>query len=168
MQRVIVKKFLFDQSSEKQQEANILHKQVFLQEANILQHLKHSNIIKLLSVCDNNEFTCIVLEMMSENFLWFLQESRNNLPTYQLTSFLLDAAMGMEYLTSQNYIHMNLSAMNCMIRFNDHATVLKIFNFSKCRKAENRIFVLQDDADNYISIRWTAPEVRVYRHCVHM
>ena len=150
MQRVIVKKCLSDQSSEKQ---------VFLQEANILKQLKHSNIIKLLSVCDNNESVCIVLEMMSENFLRFLQDSQNSLTTYQLTSCLLDAAMGMEYLTSQYYIHMNLSAMSCMIRINDHAIVLKFFNFSKCRKAENGIFVLQDDAVSYISVRWAAPEV---------
>ena len=151
--RVIVKKCLSDQASEKQ---------MFLQEANILKRLKHSNIIKLLSVCDINESVCIALEMMDENFLWFLQESKNSLTTYQLTSFLLDAAMAMEYLTSQNYIHMDLSARNCMIRFNDHAIVLKIFNFSKCRKAENGLFVLQDDADSYISIRWAAPEVCIY------
>ena len=148
--RVIVKKCLSDQASEKQ---------TFLQEANILKRLKHSNIIKLFSVCDINESVCIVLEMMAENFLWFLQESKNSITTYQLTSLLLDAAMAMEYLTSQNYIHMDLSARNCMIRFNDHAMVLKIFNFSKCRKAENGLFILQGDADSYISIRWAAPEV---------
>ena len=151
--RVIVKKSLSDQASEKQ---------MFLQEANILKRLKHSNIIKLLSVCDINESVCIVLEMMAEIFLWFLQDSKNSLTTYQLTSFLLDAAMAMEYLTSQNYIHMDLSAKNCMIKFNDHAIVLKIFNFSKCRKAENGLFILQDSADSYISIRWAAPEVCIY------
>ena len=154
--RVIVKKCLFDQPSEKQ---------AFLQEADILKQLKHSNIIKLLSVCDINESTYIVLEMMSENFLWFLQESKNGLTAYQLTSLLLDAAMAMEYLTSQNYIHMDLSARNCMIRFDDHAVVLKIFNFSKCRKAENGLFVLQDDADSCVSIRWAAPEVYI-RMCI--
>ena len=81
--------------------------QQFLQEAKILRQLKHSNIVKLLSVCDDEKPIYTVLEMMQGNFLKLLHELGDSLATHQLTSFLLDAAKGMEYLTSQNYIHRN-------------------------------------------------------------
>lgn len=151
-QRVTVKKCVSGQFSEKQQ---------FLQEANMLKKLEHSNVIKLLSICNKDEAICTVLEVMSGNFLQILQESGNGLTTYQLTSFMLDAAMGMEYLSSQNYIHMNLCAMSCMVRFNDHDKVLKICDFSMCRKVKNGYHAMEGDAKDYMSIRWTAFEVCV-------
>lgn len=152
-QRVTVKKCLSVQPSVKEP---------LLKEVRILKQLKHTNIVKLISTCNNDESIYVVLEMIHRNFLWFLQEPGNSLTTGQLTSFLLDAAMGMEYLTSQNFAHINLSARSCMIGLNDHGTtVLKIFDFSMCRKVKNGLLVIQDDTKNYISIRWTAPEVHV-------
>ena len=132
--------------------------QQFLQEANILRQLKHANIVTLLSVCDDEKPFYIVLEMMRGNFLQFLHELGNSLSTHQLTSFLLDAAMGMEYLTSQNYIHRNLSARSCMVQL--HGNVLKIFDFSMCTKVKSGLFTMEDDELNCISAKWAAPEVQ--------
>ena len=134
----------------------VYDQQQFLQEANILRHLEHSNIVKLLSVCDEEKPIYIALEMMRGNFLHFLHELGDSLTTYELTRFLLDAAMGMEYLTSQNYIHRNLSAKSCMIKLD--ADVLKIFDFSMCTKVDHGLYVTEDDKDN-IPVRWAAPEV---------
>ena len=131
--------------------------QQFLQEANILRQLKHSNIVKLLSVCDDEKPFYIVLEMMQVNFLQFLHEQGEYTTTYQLTSFLLDAAMGMEYLTSQSYIHRNLSARSCMIK--KDGNILKIFDFSMCAKVKSGLHVMQADEEYYISVKWAAPEV---------
>ena len=128
-----------------------------MQEANILRQLKHSNIVTLLSICDDEKPVYIVLEMMRRNFLQFLHELGNSLTTCQLTSFMLDAAMAMEYLTSQNYIHRNLSARSCMVKMN--GDVLKIFDFSMCTKVKNGWCVMEDDEANYISVKRAAPEV---------
>ena len=133
--------------------------QQFLQEANIIRQLEHSNIVTLLSVCDSEKPVYMVLEMMRGNFLQFLHELGDNLTTRQLTSFLLDAAMGMEYLASKNYIHRNLSARSCMVKLN--ADVLKIFDFSMCTKV-NGLFLMEGDESNFISIKWAAPEVYYY------
>lgn len=139
--------------------------QQFLQEANILRQLKHSNIVTLLSVCDDERPVYIVLEMMRGNFLQFLHELGKSLTTYQLTSFMLDAAMGMQYLTSQNYIHRNLSARSCMVKLS--GDVLKIFDFNMCTKVENGLFIMKGDEAKHISVKWAAPEVRalIYCHC---
>ena len=131
--------------------------QQFLQEANILKQLKQPNIVKLLSVRDNEKPIYIVLEMMQANFLQFLHELGDSLSAHQLTSFLLDAAMGMEYLASQNYIHRNLSARSCMIK--PDMNTLKIFDFSMCTKVQNGLCVMEANEENCISMRWAAPEV---------
>ena len=132
--------------------------QQFLQEANILKQLKHSNIVKLLSVCDDKKPIYTVLEMTQGNFLKFLHELGDSLTAHQLTSYLLDAAKGMEYLTSQNYIHRNLSARSCMIEKDGNA--LKIFDFSMCTKVENGLCIIEAYEENCISVRWAAPEVQ--------
>ena len=131
--------------------------QQFLQEANILRQLKHSNIIKLLSVCDNERPIYIVFEMMQENFLKLLHELGDSLSTHQLTSYLLDAAKGMEYLTSQSYIHRNLSARSCTIE--KDGNTLKIFDFSMCTKVESGLCIMEADEESSISVRCAAPEV---------
>ena len=105
----------------------------------------------------------MVLEMMQGNFLKLLHELGDSLTTHQLTSFLLDAAMGMEYLTSQSYIHRNLSARSCIVK--PDMSALKIFDFSMCTKAENGLCVMEANEENCISVRWAAPEVvTILRH----
>ena len=89
--------------------------------------------------------------MMCESFLQFLHELGKSLTTYQLTSFMLDVAMGMQYLTSQKYVHRNLSTRSCMVKLN--GDVLKIFDFSMWTKVENGLFIMEGDETNYISVK---------------
>ena len=113
-------------------------------------------------MCSDEKPIYMVLEMMQGNFLQFLHELGDSLTTHQLTSFLLDAAMGMEYLTSQNYIHRNLSARSCMVKLD--MSTLKIFDFSMCTKVENGLCIMEANEENCISVRWAAPEVCSYNH----
>ena len=108
-------------------------------------------------MCDDQKPIYTVLEMTLGNFLQFLQELGDSLTTHQLTSFLLDAAMGMEYLTSQNYIHRNLSARSCMVK--PDMSTLKIFDFSMCTKVDNGLCIMEANEESCISVRWAAPEV---------
>ena len=106
---------------------------------------------------DNERPIYIVFEMMQENFLKLLHELGDSLSTHQLTSYLLDAAKGMEYLTSQSYIHRNLSARSCTIE--KDGNTLKIFDFSMCTKVESGLCIMEADEESSISVRCAAPEV---------
>ena len=130
-------------------------KQQFVYEARLLLQLKHPNIVKILSLSIDGDPTYAVLEMMSGgDFQTFLRKDGVYQTQYQLTKFSLDAALGMEYLASQNCLHRNLSARSCLVGNNNE--VLKISDFSMCTKAENRICYIS----TVKNLKWTAPEVK--------
>jgi len=150
--RVFVKKCFSDNSLKRLQ---------CLSEAEVLKQLKHPNIVKLLGLCYDVEPMYIVTELMpGGNFAHFLQQKGSDQTPYQLLKFCLDAAHGMKYILSQNYIHRDLAARNCWI--GRHNNILKISGFSLCRKMQDGVCPLASH-DKQIPAKWTAPEVRTFR-----
>ena len=139
--------------------------QQFLSEAKILKQYNHPNIVRLLGVCADKEPVYIVMELMTGgDFLHFLRKQGINQTPYQLTKFSLDAALGMEYLASQNCIHRDLAARNCLV--GDNNEVLKISDFGMSRETEEGIYTPSSGA-RPIPVKWTAPEVcSVCVYCV--
>jgi len=132
-------------------------KQQFVVEAKLLQQLKHPNIVKLLNMSIDGDPTYVVLEMLSGgNFQTFLRANGSYQTQYQLTKFSLDAALGMEYLASQNFLHRNLTARSCLLGNNN--LDLKISDFSMCTKAENRI-CFDNSTVKSVALKWMALEV---------
>ena len=131
--------------------------QQFLSEAKILKQYNHPNIVRLLGVCADKEPVYIVMELMTGgDFLHFLRKQGINQTPYQLTKFSLDAALGMEYLASQNCIHRDLAARNCLVGENNE--ILKISDFGMSRETEEGIYTPSSGA-RPIPVKWTAPEV---------
>ncbi|XP_065905069.1 uncharacterized protein [Dysidea avara] len=131
-------------------------RQRFLSEAKLLQRLSHPNIVKILFTCTDAEPMYMVLEMMSGGgFLTFLCTHSIHQTQYQLTKFSLDAALGMEYLASQNCLHRNLAARSCLVGNNNQ--VLKISDFSMCKQTEKGLYIENDEIHGTL-VRWTAPE----------
>jgi len=143
-------------------------KQQFLNEAKLLEQFNHHNIVKLHSLCDDVDSPHAVLEMMpGGNFLTFLRKYGADQTQYQLTKFSLDAALGMEYLASQNCLHRKLTAKSCLVGYNND--VLKISDFSMCKKVEKRMFSHADITEQFA--KWIAPEVIfimsiMYDYCI--
>jgi len=132
-------------------------KQQFVHEAKLLHQFKHPNIVKLHSINIDEDPTYVILEMMSGgNFQTFLRKDGSYQTQYQLTKFSLDAALGMEYLSSQNCLHRNLTSRSCLLGKNNE--VLKISDFRMCIKAENRISYDISTVKN-VPVKWMAPEV---------
>ena len=130
----------------------------FLAEAKILKQCDHPNIVRLLGVCTDKEPLYIVMEWMpGGDFLLFLHNHGANQTIYQLTKYALDAAQGMEYLASKNYIHRDLAARNCSIGENNE--ILKISNFGMSREAYDGNIYWQLSDSEPVPIKWTAPEV---------
>lgn len=133
--------------------------QQFLAEAKILKQYNHPNIVRLLGVCAEKEPVFIVMELMpGGDFLHFLRKNGSIQSQYQLTKFALDAALGMEYLASQNCIHRDLAARNCLVGENNE--ILKISDFGMSRETEEGIYTPSAGAKP-IPVKWTAPEVSI-------
>jgi len=132
--------------------------QQFLAEAEILKQYDHPNIVRLLGVCTDKEPVYIVMELMpGGDFLHFLRSHGINQSIYQLTKFCLDAALGMEYLASNNCIHRDLAARNCLV--GEGNEILKISDFGMSRETDDDNIYLQSSGCKPVPVKWTAPEV---------
>ena len=102
--------------------------------------------------------------MTGGNFLHFLRKLGINQTPYQLTKFSLDAALGMEYLTSQNCIHQYLAAKNCFV--DDNYKTLKISDFFDSFIVNLFNECCWNPYCKLIPTKWTAPEVCVQLECM--
>lgn len=113
----------------------------FLNEAACMKDFDHPNVIRLLGVClemgpGNFPKPMVILPFMKYGDLHsFLLRSRLGespmyLPTQTLLKFMVDIALGMEYLSSRNFLHRDLAARNCMLR-DDMTVCVADFGLSK-------------------------------------
>ncbi|XP_061083683.1 tyrosine-protein kinase Mer [Conger conger] len=134
MEKVAVKTMKLDNFSQREIEE-------FLNEAACMKDFHHPNVIRLLGVClevGANHFAkpMVILPFMKYGDLHsFLLRSRLGespmyLPTQTLLKFMIDIALGMEYLSSRNFLHRDLAARNCMLR-DDMAVCVADFGLSK-------------------------------------
>ncbi|XP_068424815.1 tyrosine-protein kinase Mer [Clinocottus analis] len=113
----------------------------FLNEAVCMKDFDHLNVIKLLGVClevgaGHFPKPMVILPFMKygdlHSFLLRsrLEESPVFLPTQTLLKFMVDIALGMEYLSGRNFLHRDLAARNCMLR-DDMTVCVADFGLSK-------------------------------------
>uniref|UniRef100_A0A667XKU6 receptor protein-tyrosine kinase n=1 Tax=Myripristis murdjan TaxID=586833 RepID=A0A667XKU6_9TELE len=133
-EKVAVKTMKLDSFSQKEIEE-------FLNEAACMKDFNHPNVIRLLGVCleaGSGHFPkpMVILPFMKYGDLHsFLLRSRLGdsplfLPTQTLLKFMVDIALGMEYLSSRNFLHRDLAARNCMLR-DDMTVCVADFGLSK-------------------------------------
>ncbi|KAM8852572.1 tyrosine-protein kinase Mer isoform 1-T1 [Synchiropus picturatus] len=133
-EKVAVKTMKMDSFSQREIEE-------FLNEAACMKDFNHPNVIRLLGVClevgpGNCPKPMVILPFMKygdlHSFLLRsrLGESQIFLPTQTLLKFMVDIAMGMEYLSGRNFLHRDLAARNCMLR-DDMTVCVADFGLSK-------------------------------------
>ncbi|NXC46832.1 MERTK kinase, partial [Penelope pileata] len=122
---------------------NFSHREIeeFLSEAACMKDFDHPNVIKLLGVCielssQQVPKPMVVLPFMKYGDLHsFLLRSRLEMapqfvPLQTLLKFMVDIALGMEYLSSRQFLHRDLAARNCMLR-DDMTVCVADFGLSK-------------------------------------
>uniref|UniRef100_A0A8C4N862 receptor protein-tyrosine kinase n=1 Tax=Eptatretus burgeri TaxID=7764 RepID=A0A8C4N862_EPTBU len=114
----------------------------FLSEAVCMKDFDHPNVICLIGVCLETSVQhrvprpMVIIPFMQHGDLHsFLLRSRigdnpSCIPLQSLMKFMIDAANGMEYLASKNFIHRDLAARNCMLHENMRVCVAD-FGLSK-------------------------------------
>ncbi|NXS91745.1 MERTK kinase, partial [Jacana jacana] len=133
-QKVAVKTMKLDNFSQREIEE-------FLSEAACMKDFDHPNVIKLLGVCielssQQVPRPMVILPFMKYGDLHsFLLRSRLEMapqfvPLQMLVKFMVDIALGMEYLSSRHFLHRDLAARNCMLR-DDMTVCVADFGLSK-------------------------------------
>uniref|UniRef100_A0A3B5M1B3 receptor protein-tyrosine kinase n=1 Tax=Xiphophorus couchianus TaxID=32473 RepID=A0A3B5M1B3_9TELE len=110
----------------------------FLNEAACMKDFNHPNVIRLLGM--STELCKIsMLSLPLSVCVWKLalkifpnrcQHLIHFLPTQTLLRFMVDIALGMEYLSGRNFLHRDLAARNCMLR-DDLSVCVADFGLSK-------------------------------------
>ncbi|XP_076989832.1 tyrosine-protein kinase Mer isoform X2 [Tamandua tetradactyla] len=133
-QKVAVKTMKLDNFSQREIED-------FLSEAACMRDFSHPNVIQLLGVClevspQGTPRPMVILPFMEYGDLHtYLLSSRlearpKHIPLRTLLQFMVDIALGMEYLSSRNFLHRDLAARNCMLR-DDMTVCVADFGLSK-------------------------------------
>lgn len=125
-------------------------KKDFMREIEIMQRLKHQNIVRILSSAIEPE-TIIVMEFVEHSSLSsYLSFNSPKLENTHLLEFARDIANGMDYLAGKNIVHRDLAARNILVD-SDHR--LKISDFGLAQFADdNGYYKLQHN--RHLPLKW--------------
>ena len=126
----------------------------FLQDAVMMTHLHHPNLVQLLAVCrEDNQPAYIITELMKLGALsnYLKTKDGQSLKIPQLITMCGQIARGMAYIESQNCIHCDLRAQNILVTEN---LACKVTNFFLARSG----FYKETVSIKY-SFRWSPPEI---------
>ncbi|XP_055909656.1 protein sevenless isoform X2 [Eupeodes corollae] len=148
--------------------ANDQEKTELLQEAHLMSHFKHENIVKLIGVCFDLDSMCIIMELMEGGDLQtYLRESRpsmgklGTLTLLELVGMCLDVCTGCRYLEDLQFLHRDLACRNCLVSSVDpQYRVVKIGDFGLARDIYKCDYY-RKEGEGLLPVRWMAPECLV-------
>ncbi|XP_041356421.1 tyrosine-protein kinase SRK2-like [Gigantopelta aegis] len=129
----------------------------FLEEAQKMHKLRYAKLVTLIGVCTLSEPIYIITEFMENGSLLEFMRDSDNKQYLKLPAIINIAGQisdGMDFLSSQNYVHRDLRAANILVGSDLN---VKIADFGLAK-------VISEDAKQTVRgemkfpVKWTAPE----------
>ena len=106
------------------------YKQKFLKEAQMIASLKNDHIIKIYDICEENDTAYYVMEYVSLGSLKDRVENCGPLSEEQSVRYIRQVGNALEYLHSQNILHLDIKPANILVGEEDIAILID-FGISK-------------------------------------
>ena len=135
---------------------------MFNTDIEMLTSISHPNVVSLLAMCTEDSPECILLDAgIPGDLLTFIKAKQLEISplgptveeTYNLLKITDEISLGMTYLTSERFVHKDLSLRNCIIG-NDG--VVKVAHFGLGPVLYPEAYYRVHDID--LPIRWMSPE----------
>ncbi len=135
---------------------------MFKLDIEMLTSIAHENVVSLLATCTDDSPECILLDAgLPGDLLTFIREKKQEISpigpkvqeTYNILKLADEICIGMAYLTSERFIHKDLSLRNCIIGYNG---IVKVAHFGLGPILYPEAYYRVHDID--LPIRWMSPE----------
>lgn len=153
--RPVTVKMLAQQNTEENRE-------MFKLDTEMLTSITHTNVVNILATCTEDSPECILLDAgLPGDLLTFIREKRQEISplgatvqeTYNILKLVDEISIGMAYLTSERFVHKDLSLRNCIIGYSG---VVKVAHFGLGPVLYPEAYHRVHDID--LPIRWMSPE----------
>ncbi|XP_057299768.1 tyrosine-protein kinase SYK-like [Hydractinia symbiolongicarpus] len=134
-------------------------KSEILSEANIMAHLDHPNIVRLIGVTQSPNFM-LVMELAPEGPLLGYLKKHRSMPMLNVLILMLQVDEGMNYLESQHFVHRDLAARNILV-VSENFVKISDFGMSRAMGAGNEYY--RAERTGKWPLKWYAPEC-IYYH----
>lgn len=101
-------------------------------EIDVILAIKHNNIIRTFDIFDDNDYIYVVMEYIPNGDMFDYLAKWKALPEYEAKHFMYQLLTAVEYLHSQNVVHRDIKAENCLVASAEPLQIkLADFGFSR-------------------------------------
>ena len=147
----------------------------FQRDIELWSDLRHPNVVMLIGVVLKDDPQCMIFEYLAQGDLHEFLLSRNVKPessstldhaadrdraldSTDMSFFAIQIASGLEYLASQNFVHRDVAARNCLVGEN---MSIKISDLGLCRDIYASDYY-RVQSKSLLPVRWMPPESILY------
>lgn len=135
--------------------ADKLISEQILDEAGMLQRLRHPHVVQFYGVYKEDGNVFMVMEYLRKgDLLNYLRDRKPRVAN--LVSLTLSCASGCAYIASQGVLHRDIAARNVLVTEQDSEIIVKISDVGLARSIKSSEYV--STKSNSTPVRWSAPE----------